>query len=57
MLQADFGFIGYVGYFLTVMVAAVYAGPVIPPAFLGLVPVVLAIAVIFAGGASRGGLF
>ena len=38
------GFIGYVGYFLTVMVAAVYAGPVIPPAFLGLVPVVLAIA-------------
>ena len=38
------GFVGYVGYFLTVMVAAVYAGPVIPPAFLGLVPVVLAIA-------------
>ncbi len=41
---AGLAFIGYVGYFLTVMIAAVYAGPVIPPAFLGLVPVVLAIA-------------
>lgn len=41
---AGLGFIGYVGYFITVMVAAVYAGPIIPPAFLGLVPVVLAIA-------------
>jgi drug/metabolite transporter (DMT)-like permease len=38
------GLIGYVGYFLAVMGAAVYAGPVIAPAFLGLVPVVLAVA-------------
>ena len=38
------GAIGYAGYFLTVMGAASYAGPVIAPAFLGLVPVVLAIA-------------
>jgi len=36
-------FVGYVGYFLTVTGAAVYCGPVIAPAFLGLVPVVLAI--------------
>ncbi|EJL52824.1 hypothetical protein PMI09_03728 [Rhizobium sp. CF122] len=34
-------FIGYVGYFLTVTGAAIYAGPVIAPAFLGLVPIVL----------------
>lgn len=38
------GLIGYVGYFLAVMGAAVYAGPVIAPAFLGLVPVVLIVA-------------
>ncbi len=38
------GLIGYVGYYLAVMGAALYAGPVIAPAFLGLVPVVLAIA-------------
>jgi drug/metabolite transporter (DMT)-like permease len=38
------GLIGYVAYFLAVMAAAVYAGPVIAPAFLGLVPVVLGIA-------------
>jgi len=38
------GLIGYVGYFLAVMAAAVYAGPVVAPAFLGLVPVVLAVA-------------
>ncbi|MGM4884873.1 DMT family transporter [Hyphomicrobiales bacterium] len=37
------GFIGYVGYFLTVVGAAIFAGPVIAPAFLGLVPVVLAV--------------
>ncbi|AWM28369.1 DMT family transporter [Sinorhizobium fredii] len=36
-------FIGYVGYFLTVTGAAIFAGPVIAPAFLGLVPIVLAI--------------
>ena len=34
-------FIGYVGYFLTVTGAAIFAGPVIAPAFLGLVPLVL----------------
>ena len=38
------GFIGYLGYFLTVAGAAIFAGPVIAPAFLGLVPVVLAVA-------------
>lgn len=38
------GFIGYLGYFLTVAGSAIFAGPVIAPAFLGLVPVVLAIA-------------
>lgn len=36
-------FIGYVGYFLAVTGAAFYAGPVIAPAFLGLVPIVVAI--------------
>lgn len=36
-------FIGYVGYFLTVTGAAIFAGPVIAPAFLGLVPIVLAV--------------
>jgi drug/metabolite transporter (DMT)-like permease len=38
------GFIGYLGYFLAVAGAAVFAGPVIAPAFLGLVPIVLAVA-------------
>ena len=38
------GLIGYVGYFLAVMGAAVTAGPVIAPAFVGLVPVVLGVA-------------
>ncbi|APG95532.1 DMT family transporter [Sinorhizobium americanum] len=36
-------FIGYVGYFLTVTGSAIFAGPVIAPAFLGLVPIVLAV--------------
>ncbi|MFS3136048.1 DMT family transporter [Gluconacetobacter sacchari] len=44
LVTAGLGFIGYVGYFITIMIAAVYAGPIIPPAFLGLVPVILAIA-------------
>lgn len=44
IVTAGLGFIGYVGYFITVMMAVVYAGPVIPPAFLGLVPIALAIA-------------
>lgn len=38
------GLIGYLAYFLTVAGAAIHAGPVIAPASLGLVPVVLAIA-------------
>ena len=38
------GLIGYVVYFLTVVGAAIFAGPVIAPAFLGLAPVALAIA-------------
>jgi drug/metabolite transporter (DMT)-like permease len=37
-------FLGYVGYFLAVAGAAIHAGPIIAPAFLGLVPVVVAIA-------------
>lgn len=43
LVTAWLAFIGYVGYFLTVTGAAIYAGPVIAPAFLGLVPIVLAI--------------
>ncbi len=42
-MAAWLGLIGYVGYFLTIMGAVLYAGPVIPPAFVALVPVVLAI--------------
>jgi len=38
------GLIGYLGYNLSLTSAAIYAGPVVTPAFLGLVPVVLAIA-------------
>jgi drug/metabolite transporter (DMT)-like permease len=38
------GIMGYLGYFLALVGAALYAGPVIAPAFLGLVPVILAIA-------------
>jgi drug/metabolite transporter (DMT)-like permease len=44
LLALWLGVIGYLGYFLAVVGAAMYAGPVIAPAFLGLVPVVLAIA-------------
>lgn len=36
-------FIGYVGYFLAVTGAAIFCGPVIAPAFLGMVPIVLAV--------------
>lgn len=38
------GFIGFLGYFLAVAGAAIFAGPVIAPAFLGLVPIALAVA-------------
>lgn len=43
LAAAWLAFVGYVGYFLTLAGAAIYAGPVIAPAFLGLVPIVLAI--------------
>ncbi|MCY1285225.1 Inner membrane protein YtfF [compost metagenome] len=51
LVTAGLGFIGYVGYFLAVVIAADHAGPVIAPAFLGLVPVALAI-----GGNVHGGI-
>jgi drug/metabolite transporter (DMT)-like permease len=44
MLTVCLGLIGYLGYFLALVGAAVYAGPVIAPAILGLVPIVLGIA-------------
>lgn len=44
LVAAGLAFIGYVGFFLMVAGAAIYAGPVIAPAFLGLVPIVLSIA-------------
>lgn len=40
------------GYFIAVIIASTYAGPVIAPAFLGLVPVVLAISANVHGGMS-----
>jgi drug/metabolite transporter (DMT)-like permease len=43
LATAGLAFIGYVGYFLTVTGAAIFSGPVVAPAFLGLVPIVLAI--------------
>ena len=38
------GFVGCVGYFLAVVGAAIFAGPVVAPACLALVPIVLALA-------------
>jgi drug/metabolite transporter (DMT)-like permease len=43
IVAAWLGLIGYVGYFLIIAAAVVYAGPIIPPAFVATVPVVLAI--------------
>ena len=43
LVAAWLGLIGYVGYFLTIAAAVIYAGPVIPPALVATVPVVLAI--------------
>ena len=43
LVTAWLAFIGYVGYFLTVTGAAIYCGPVIAPAFLAVVPIVLAL--------------
>ncbi|MFK0088619.1 DMT family transporter [Pseudomonas sp. NPDC090755] len=50
LVAAGLGFIGYVGYFIAVIIASTYAGPVIAPAFLGLVPVVLAVSANVHGG-------
>lgn len=44
MITILLGLMGYLGYFLALVGAAIYAGPVIAPAILGLVPVVLGIA-------------
>lgn len=43
LVTAWLAFIGYVGYFLAVTGAAIYCGPVIAPAFLAVVPIVLAL--------------
>jgi drug/metabolite transporter (DMT)-like permease len=44
LMASCLAFLGYVGYFLTVTAAALWAGPIIAPAFLGLVPIVVALA-------------
>ncbi|WP_321913243.1 DMT family transporter [Paraburkholderia sp. J11-2] len=44
LVAAWLGFVGYVGYFVTIMAAVRFAGPIIPPAIVATVPVVLAIA-------------
>ncbi len=44
LMSFALGLIGYLVYFQALAAAAVYAGPVIAPAFLALVPVALAIA-------------
>lgn len=43
-VAAWLAFVGYVGYFVTIMAAVRFAGPIIPPAIVATVPVVLAIA-------------
>lgn len=43
LLALWLGTLGYLGYFLALAGAALYGGPVIAPAIIGLVPVVLAI--------------
>ncbi len=43
LVAAWLGFVGYVGYFVTIMAAVRFAGPIIPPAIVATVPVVLAI--------------
>ncbi|WP_191636251.1 DMT family transporter [Pseudomonas fluorescens] len=52
LVTAGLGFIGYVGYFIAVIIASKYAGPVVAPAFLGLVPIALAISGNVHGGIS-----
>jgi len=44
LLTLWLGIIGYLGYFLALAGSALYAGPLIAPAIIGLVPVVLAAA-------------
>ena len=44
LMSFALGLVGYLVYFQSLAAAAIYAGPVIAPAFLALVPVVLAIA-------------
>jgi drug/metabolite transporter (DMT)-like permease len=44
LMSFALGIVGYLVYFQALAAAAIYAGPVIAPAFLALVPVVLAIA-------------
>jgi drug/metabolite transporter (DMT)-like permease len=44
LMTCALGLIGYLVYFQALAAAAIYAGPVIAPAFLALVPVVLAVA-------------
>ncbi len=43
MLAAVLGMVGYAGYVACIMGAVVFAGLVIPPAIMGLVPVVVAV--------------
>ena len=43
LVAAWLGLIGYVGYFMTIMAAVQFAGPIIPPAIVAMVPVVLGI--------------
>ena len=44
LLALWLGTLGYLGYFLALVGAATYGGPVLPPAIIGLVPIVLAVA-------------
>jgi len=43
MLGAGLGFIGYLGYSSCIAAGVVFGGPVLTPAFIGLVPVLLAL--------------
>jgi drug/metabolite transporter (DMT)-like permease len=43
LLAGCLGLLGYVGYIACIMGGVIFAGPVVPPAFLGLAPILLAI--------------
>lgn len=43
LVAAWLGLVGYVGYFVTIMSAVRFAGPIVPPAIVATVPVVLAV--------------